>query len=242
MTQHGLTQRFVVLSIVLAVLTPLSLIAEERPAARTKVYAGDRDRDGRGDRDLTGIVVSVNPNGDEFLLRSRGRDLLIDARGGVSAYYQGRRYRIRDLERGDRVAVDISSTTSRGARARSVEVLRSVSERGRDNRGRNNGNLENGNRYDRLEGRVVSFDARRDVMIVRADSGRDVAVDTRAIRLNSGSWERSLRVGDRVELGGRFDGRNFLAQTISSGNDQYRGDDRYGRDDDENDDEDDDRW
>ena len=238
MTQHGLTQRFVVLTLVLAVLTPMSLIAEDRPTARTDVYAGDPDRDERGDRDLTGVVVSVNPNGDEFLLRARGRDLLIDARGGVTAYYQGRRYRIRDLERGDRVAVDISSTNSRGARARSVEVLRSVSDRGRNNRGRNNGNRDNGNQYDRLEGRLVSFDARRDVMIVRADSGRDVAVDTRALRLNGGNWERSFRIGDRVELDGRFDGRNFVAQTISDGNGQYRGNDRYGRDDDD----DEDRW
>lgn len=209
MIQPQFLQRLVVFAFAFLFLTPLSLFAEDRPDWRTnRVRSNVNDR--RGDSDVRGVVVSVNPNGDEFLLRTGRRTIRIDARGGVSTHYRGRRYRIRDLERGDRVAVDLVST-SFGYRARSVEVLDSASHRGRYDRY----DVDARGSHDRLSGWVVSVDSDQGLMIVRTNSSRELAVNMRQLGNNS---IRSIRAGDRVELAGSYDGRTFVAESIRLSN------------------------
>lgn len=237
-------QGFLLLMLAAIAFVPLSVIAEDRPDWRTNGAQTIKAR--KGGWDLTGTVVDVDRDGDGFALRTRGRDIYIQAQGGVSARYRGRRYRIRDLERGDRVAVDLLSTASRVPRARAVEVLESVAETGRYGRdpyGRNDRNDDYGrsdgydrnDRYgqdgrdERLTGRIVSIDARREVMVVRADSRRDVQVDGRALaRAYGRDWDRGLRTGDRVELRGMFHGGLFVADAIEGGS-GYGRYDPYGR-------------
>ncbi len=232
-------QRFLLLMLTGVALLPLSAIADDRPDWRTgSAQAVQARRTG----DLTGTIVDIRSNGDGFVLRTRGRDVYVEARGGVVAHYRGRRYRIRDLERGDRVAVDLISSSGRYLRARSVEVLQSVSDGryGRDPYGRDDRYGRDDpydDRYDDpygqhrgndvLSGRVVSIDARRDLMIVRAN-GRDVEVDARPLVQRQGrNWERGIRTGEYVELRGMFHGRVFVADSIGrSGGYGY---DPYGR-------------
>jgi hypothetical protein len=69
-----------------------------------------------------------------------------------------------------------------------------------------------------IQGEVVSLDTRRDVMVIRTDSRRDLAVDTREIERRYGpSWARSLRRGEWVTIEGYSDGRTFVARTLRSG-------------------------
>lgn len=226
MTQHTLLQRLVRFSTMALLLAPLSGFAEERPNWRTmegQVASNLRGDDGHEVRhirnaDLEGEVLAVAPDGDSFILSTRGRRMHVAAKGGVVVYYRGARYRIRDLERGDLVAVDLFSGRS-NPRARSVEVIRSVSHRrdarsgGRWGNDRDDRNGRNGV----VVGQLVSLDARRETMVLRVD-GRDLRVDARQLDSREGrSWERSLRIGDRVEVSGRWDSRGtFVAESIRS--------------------------
>jgi hypothetical protein len=230
MRQHQFLQRVLFFSAVVLFVAPMSMFADERPEWRTKqVRPNVNDRRG-GDSDLQGTVVSVRQNGDEFILRTRRGEVRVDARGGVPAYYNGRRYRIRDLERGDQVAVDLISSSRGGYRARSVEVLRSVSHDGRYGDGRYGGydpydrddrygeygsDGRNGGygRYERIAGQVVSFEGRRDVMILRTSSRQQIAVDIGRVRNRT---SRAIRIGDWLELEGTYDGRTFIADRISN--------------------------
>ncbi|HVR43105.1 MAG TPA: DUF5666 domain-containing protein, partial [Thermoanaerobaculia bacterium] len=115
----------------------------------------------------------------------------------------------RDLERGDRVAVDLVS--ARGAlRARSVRVLESVSHRG--------GYGLDGRRGTLLEGRIVGIDARRDRLVVRGDRGRPITVDGRRLDRSHGrAWARGLRVGEPVRIHGSFNRRGvFVAEWLGA--------------------------
>src|SRR5688572_10923011 len=229
MRQRQFLQRVLFFSAAVLFVAPMSMFAEERPEWRTKqVRPNVNDRRG-GESDLQGIVVSVRQNGDEFILRTGRREVRVDARGGVPAYYNGRRYRIRDLERGDQVSVDLISSSWGRYRARSVEVLRSVSHGGRYGDGRYGGYDPYGRddrygdydrdhrgeygRYERIAGQVVSFDGRRDVMILRTSSRQQMAVDIGRVRNRT---SRAIRVGDWLELEGTYNGRTFVADRISS--------------------------
>lgn len=232
MTQSILIQRLVRFSTMAILLVPLSGFAEERPDWRTtgsQVAANVRREDVRHIRnaDLEGEVLSVARDGDSFMLLTRGRRVHVLAKGGVVAYYRGERYRIRDLERGDIVAVDLFSERSR-PRARSVEVLESVSHRRYERGGRYDDRRdrydrrERYDRYDRRAGRdavvvgqLVAIDARRERIVLRVD-GRDLRVDARRLDSRQGrSWERSVHVGERVEIAGRWSSRgSFVAETI----------------------------
>ncbi|HEY0592318.1 MAG TPA: hypothetical protein VGF40_11165, partial [Thermoanaerobaculia bacterium] len=235
-----------VFSLAGAALLPLSAIADDRPDWRTQSV---QTAQARRAYDLTGTVVSVRGDGDGFVLRTGRQDVYVEAEGGVRVYYRGRAYRVRDLERGDRVAVDLgSSSYGRTARARSVEVLESVSDGrygydpyGRDDRYRRDDRYGRDDRYDRdrgryddsyghrgnelLRGYVVSLNRGRDTMVVRAENGRQYEVDARPLVETHGrNWDRGVRRGEYVELRGMFHGRIFVADAISTA-----GYDRYGR-------------
>ncbi|HUP64099.1 MAG TPA: DUF5666 domain-containing protein [Thermoanaerobaculia bacterium] len=214
-------QRVVMTAIAGLAIGAMSLSAEERPDWRTSGMTMEvrapRDTS-RISADLSGTVVAVHGSGDRFVLRTSRGDIQVEAKGGVPVYFRGARYRVRDLERGDRVAVDLKSGRGRKLHARSVEVISSRSHFSRDYRD------YRGDRY--LTGRVISFDARRDILIVRTNQGRDVRVDGRRLDVRHGrSWPASIRVGDWVEVSGNWS-RNgvFIAEEL--GRDRRDG---YGR-------------
>lgn len=237
MIKNQLLQRVVVVLLAVLAVGSVSLFADERPDFGTELIQSDRYRGGRGS-DLEGVVVWVNPNGDDFVLRTRGQELRIDARGGVVAFYQGRRYRIRDLERGDRILVDLASTRSGRPRARSVEVIESISDRGygRDRRSddrynrrdRNRDGRHSRDRHDFVRGSIVSFNSGRNVVLLRTESGGDISVDTSRLRYD---WTQGLRGGEWVEFQGYYSGRVFIADSVSGerNRDRYRNDDWRGR-------------
>lgn len=225
MSKIQLLQRVVFVLVAILGAAPVSLIADDRPDSSTRMVQLEGYRGERG-YDLEGVVVAVNPNGDDFVLRSRGRQVRVDARGGVVAWYQGRRYRIRDLERGDRIVVDLATSRSRYPRARSVEVIESVSRRGYGRNQDRDGRYGQG-RFDFVGGSIVSFNSRRDLIQLRTDSGRDISVDTRRLR---NEWTQGLRGGDWVEFQGYYSGRVFVADSVSNRRDRDRGRDRRDRD------------
>ena len=180
--------------------------------------------------DLEGVVISVNPNGDDFIMRTNGEEVFVDAKGGVKVWYQGQSYRVRDLERGDVVDVHLYSTSNRYRfRARAVDVIRSVSHDRYDNDryGRDRGQYD---RYDdrreddwrrretprlvSFDGRVVSMNKRADWMTVRTARGIETGVDLSRLRNRS---YRSLRVGDRLVVTGFTQGRSFIATDLDFG-------------------------
>lgn len=219
MRQRSGIQRLALLTLAAIAFLPSSLFAEDRPAERTTPIQAEVYH--RGDvRDLEGIVVDVSSDGDDILLRTGNGRVRIDAGGGVRVSYRGERFRVRDLERGDRIAVDLISTRGRRLRARSIEVLMSVShdrgnrrDRGPD-RDRDRG-WRDGDRDRTVSGQIASFDARLSQMSLRTRDGRNVIVDTRLLDRRYGrSWARSVRVGDWVEIEGEFDGWNFVAESF----------------------------
>ncbi|MBW3563197.1 MAG: hypothetical protein KY459_00550 [Acidobacteria bacterium] len=227
-------------------LAPVYAQSDERPVQGTEGtvigerVTGQAELRTSPDRgDLEGVVLSVNPNGDDFVLRTNGTDVLVDARGGVKAWYQGRAYRIRDLERGDVVDVHLYSTSSRDYfRARSVDVLRSVShdrygndryrdDRYRDGRYRDHRYPRYSDRYDQgyrddwrrrelaqrvsFDGRVVFVRRDLDLIRVRTQRGRNLNVDLS--RLSNRSY-RKLKVGDYLVVSGYLMNGSMVATDL----------------------------
>lgn len=205
MKQGQWIQKLLLSSITAVFLLPLSLFADGSPQQWTESLHADV-RVQPDHRRLEGVVLHVSSDGDTFLLETTRERVRIDARGGVAAYYQGRRYRIRDLERGDRVLVELRSSSSRRPRARSVEVLYSVSH---DGRHRRNPGIDH-----RIEGRVVSLDHARNLMLVRVDRRQEVRVDLGRLHRSDRRWHNQIRVGDVVRIEGIFDGRIFRAHSL----------------------------
>ncbi|HVT45654.1 MAG TPA: hypothetical protein VMT00_14840 [Thermoanaerobaculia bacterium] len=215
MTQVQLIQRVVVVSVALLFVAPMSMIAEDRPQMETALHLSDVRDQRSGRTDLDGVVVSVARNGNSFVLRNGRTTHRIDARGNVPVHFLGRRYRVRDLEPGDRVAIDLVSRSNRQLRARAVHVLQSISHRRPDDRRYHRG------RYDRFEGRVISLDLRRNLLVVRTDARRDVRIDTRQLDTRGSRSLRSIRIGDAVVLAGFFSGSTFVAESLVTKNDRY---------------------
>ena len=209
MNKRQTIQRLVSLSFVIAALAPLSLFADERPDWRTNNGQYETVRNG----DLRGTVVSVSSDGDDFTINTRNQRVRIDASGGVPAYFNGRRMRIRDLRPGDVVTVSLRSTRDRYLKASSVEVLRT------SNRNPYNDRYDQGS-YDRISGQIIAIDSRRDLLTVRTSDGRqgraDVVVNVRQMSRGGTDWGRGLRTGDYVTMEGTWNGRTFVAQRLTS--------------------------
>lgn len=213
-------QRVVQTAVLMTLFGALSTFADDRLEGRTEV--------GRyGPRDIVGTVTRVAGDGDDFWLRTSRGEVRIEAKGGVRVHYNGQTYRIRDLDRGDYVAVDLQNSSRNKLKARSVEVLRSVSgyggygRGGYDDYGRGGydgygrGGYDDGRRYARLEGQVVSLDTRRDVMVVRTRSRGDALVNVRELERRYGSsWARDLRRGEWVSIEGYWNGRTLVATAL----------------------------
>jgi exosome complex RNA-binding protein Csl4 len=156
---------------------------------------------------VEGIVRQIAAADNRFTIETTDRRLLtVYGTSATPVNYQGRAYRISNLEVGDRVRVQVESSTSEAVRARSVDVIADV--RGAD-----------GRTLTSVYGRVTRIDTRAQTL--RIDAGaREVRVDARNARDSEGRTFRlsDIRVGDSIEVSGSFDAADtFRADTIRFG-------------------------
>ncbi len=210
-------------------VTGVSASGEERPDLRTA--QADLRMDVRAPDVIEGVVADVTRDGDDVFLRTGGQTIRIEAHGGIKAWYQGRAYRVRDLERGDLIRVDLDDHQGNRYRARSIEVLRSISHDGPyQGRDRYDDRYDRDRRYDRdtrrdvsVEGRVARIDRRYDEMVLRIDARRELIVDLRRLDgRGRHSPMHKVKVGDVVRVEGRLDRGVLVARDV----DELHGRDR----------------
>ena len=180
----------------IALAGAVTLLLASSAFAQSDNYGRGERSSGRdfANRVVEGTVASVAPgrNGERIRLTS-GMDLIVP--NSVLATNQGRRYQMSLLQPGDVVRMNVYSREGDGrdAQVRSFEFLRG------GNGDRDNNRDNNGYNNDRnLNGTVVSFDRRNNMLVLQTDSGRTINVDVR-------SYDGRFRRGDRVSVSGRMD-------------------------------------
>jgi hypothetical protein len=196
------------------VAAPQTGVGTTRPAGslnRPGTAAGTADVFGR----VEGVIRQVNAADNRIVVETDRREMLtIRASSSTPVYYRGEVYQIRNLEVGDRIRVesDGGTTTDREIRARVIDVVQSVQERGTG--------TDPQRSVSSINGRVTRVDRAADM--IRIDTGRsEIRVDmSRAV---DGSNQRirasDVKVGDRVDITGSY-GSNadvFLASTVRFG-------------------------
>lgn len=159
---------------------------------------------------LTGTVRSVTTRDSRVVIETDARTMhTIFGSASTPVYYQGQVYRIRNIEVGDRVRVDVESATRDGVRARRIDVLASVSRPDE---------AAAGNRMvTSIVGRVTRADARALTLRVATDRGREIRVDAQRATDRNGRRFRvsDVQSGDVLEISGQFLGTDtFRADTI----------------------------
>lgn len=164
-------------------------------------------------RFLEGLVVDIRPTDQSFVLESdSGTRTTIVGTRDTPVSYRGQTARIANLERGDRVRVEIDARLSSGEiRARQIEVLVD-STPDDDVSGVRSENYLTG-RVTRIESGGNRFTVAADrAGQVRIDAGRAVDDGGRAFRVGT------LQVGDRLRIWGRYTGpQAFRAERIEFG-------------------------
>lgn len=157
-----------------------------------------------------GTVRSVSRN-NRFVIETASREMhTIIGTAETPVTYRGGTYRILNLEVGDRVRVNVAGMTGDGVTARSIDVLRSVSE----------GTPAEGRTVTSLTGRVTRVEARQKSFRIATDRNREIRIDaTDAVGPNERAFRfAELRVGDTVEITGEYDEADlFRADTIRIG-------------------------
>lgn len=164
---------------------------------------------------MGGLPVGADVRGEVDWVDERSREIGISSSWGrretvrydsrTRVIYRNQRYEVRDLERGDAVAIDVDEG-SRGRRyATTVRVERSV----RDSDGR-----RSDGRLRRFDGRVAWVDLERGQFGVDGERGSRYVVSLSHRSTNATvSRFRRLRRGDRV----RFEGEAFAQGRIELG-------------------------
>lgn len=183
------------------------------PTTATPTTAGDRTTR------VEGLIRQINVSDGRIVLETDNRELLnIRAGSTTPVYYRSATYRMRDLEIGDRVRVDVDPATARDreVRARSITVTESVQDQGTATPERR--------QFTVIEGRVTSVD--RTAQLVRVNTGRnDVRVDVTSANGSDGRRIRAedLRAGDDVRMMGNYGEDNvFIASTVTFNEDVSR--------------------
>lgn len=157
-----------------------------------------------------GTVRSISRN-NRFVIETASREMhTIIGTAETPVTYRGGTYRILNLEVGDRVRVNVSGMTEDGVTARSIDVLRSISE----------GAPSEGRTVTSLTGRVTRIDSRQKSFRMTTDRNRGIRVDaTDAVGPNDRAFRfADLLVGDTVEITGEYDVADvFRADTIRIG-------------------------
>jgi hypothetical protein len=159
---------------------------------------------------VEGVVRSVNAAEHRVVIETGQRQLYtIVGSAGTAVMHAGTTYRIRNLEPGDEVAVEIDRWSDGVIRPRLIEVLRDVSA------GRQPAATDR--TITGEAGVIARIDARAFEFLLQPDRGRQLRVDASAARDDAGrpfNFDQ-LRVGDSVEVQGRYDARGvFLASAI----------------------------
>lgn len=173
---------------------------------------------------VNGTVRQITPSTSRLLLETENREMItIFGTSSTPVYFEGATYKISNIEVGDQVRVEIDSESRDGVRARSIDVLQSVSD---PVTGRSNDRTVTS-----VTGRVTRVDTR--TQTIRLDTGRspEVRIDARAANDAAGKRFRltDIQVGDRLTVTGQYDSNDlFRADTIrfSSGSGDVFDDDR----------------
>ncbi|HWW60670.1 MAG TPA: hypothetical protein VN181_04810 [Thermoanaerobaculia bacterium] len=181
----------------------------------TTTTATSRDRLTR----VEGLVRQINIADGRIVIETDDRELMnVRAGSATPVYYRSATYRVRDIELGDRVRVDIdpATTSDREIRARAITVTESVQDRGEQTPERR--------QFTVIEGRVASVD--RSAQVVTVNTGRnDVRVDVGNANGPDGRQIRvaDLRTGDDLRVMGNYGENNtFVASSISFNEDVTR--------------------
>jgi hypothetical protein len=162
-----------------------------------------------------GVVRQVNPGDSRLVIENDAREMLtILGAASTPVYYQRETYRIENIEVGDRIRVDPSSTTGGDVRARSIEVISSVS----DNTAA--GGTSRTNTVGSISGHITYVDTRANTFRVDTGRGTDVTVDVARATDDKRTRVKAndFLVGDRVTATGTWVGQNtFRATTIRWG-------------------------
>jgi Domain of unknown function (DUF5666) len=162
-----------------------------------------------------GVVRQVNAADSRLVIENDAREMLtILGTPTTPVYYQRETYRIENIEVGDRIRVDPSSTTSGDIRARSIEVISSVSDNTTP------GGTSRTNTVGSISGRVTYVDTRANTFRVDTGRGTDVTVDVARATDDKRTRVKAndFLVGDRVTATGTWVGQNtFRATTIRWG-------------------------
>lgn len=168
---------------------------------------------------VEGLIRQINIADGRIVIETDDRELMnVRAGSATPVYYRSATYRVRDLELGDRVRVDIdpAATSDREIRARSITVTESVQDRGEQTPERR--------QFTVIEGRVASVD--RTGQVVRVNTGRnEVRVDVSNANGSDGRRVRAedLRSGDDLRVMGNYGENNtFIATSVSFNEDVTR--------------------
>lgn len=159
---------------------------------------------------ISGTVRQITPSTSRLLLETDNREMLtIFGTSSTPVYFEGKTYKISEIEVGDRVRVEIDSESRDGIRPRSIDVVQSVSDPAT---GRSNDRTVTS-----LTGRVTRVDTK--TQTIRLDTGRspEARIDTRTANDAAGKRFRltDLQVGDRLTVSGQYDANDlFRADTI----------------------------
>lgn len=178
-----------------AVLIPLFLLAPLSACASMGSWQ-DILRDAGGySNDVSGEVQFVDTRRQEIEVRSGwGRNERVRYDGRTEVVYQNRRYRVRDLERGDRVYIRLDDRSGRDAYARTIHVEESRSARNDDRY-----------RVERVEGMIRYVGDREGAFQIetRRDGLITVYLGDNPRRADRDRF-RKLRRGDRVSVEGVY--------------------------------------
>ncbi len=199
-----------------AVTAPQTGVGGTRPTGSISTPTASSTRSGTADvfGRVEGVIRQVNASDNRIVIETDRREVLtIRTSATTPVYYRGDVYQVRNLEVGDRIRVESDGggmSTDREIRARTIDVVANVQERGSDTT-RN---------VTMLSGRITRVDRSADM--IRVDTGRsEVRVDMS--RANDATNRRmrasDLQVGDRVEISGTYSSNAdvFLASTVRFG-------------------------
>ncbi|HXI13151.1 MAG TPA: DUF5666 domain-containing protein [Thermoanaerobaculia bacterium] len=175
-----------------------------------------------GANQIEGVVRQVSTDGARLTLENDSRRMFtVTGTTQTPVYYRGQTYEMRNIEVGDRIRVDVDSTASGNVRARSIDVISSVTDVA--------ASPNDGRRVTSLYGRVTRVDARSESFRIDTSRERDIRIDAKVATDEAGRAFRiaAIRVGDVVEVTGDYDSANlFRASTVRYGDTVQRDEDR----------------
>lgn len=174
---------------------------------------------------VEGVILQINANDGRIVIEAPNRQTTtVLAKITTPVYWQGDIYRITNLEVGDRIRVEVESTTDAGVRAKAIDVTESV-------RAATSTTPAAGRTPTRTVGSVVGRVSRIDTRLMTfrisrpgetelvVDAANAVDEYNRAFRLNE------MRNGDIVQISGVYESNGALrANTI-----RYTSEDELGR-------------